>query len=142
MKNPRRKETMSREEVKGDAKNGETSQPEEEEAQRRRVGCNPHRRRELQCRRRKCKKMKYIRSLHVITLTEDDAELVVDKVQDRGEDVVRATEAQREEIMVKLVESMILYKGCIFLQCNKLQCNNQKRHNNPLRRRNKRKQWR
>jgi hypothetical protein len=32
-KKPRRKEMVSREEVKGDAKNGETSWPEEEEAQ-------------------------------------------------------------------------------------------------------------
>jgi hypothetical protein len=31
-KNPRKKETMSREEVKGDDKNGETSRPEEEDA--------------------------------------------------------------------------------------------------------------
>jgi hypothetical protein len=40
----------------------------------------------------------------VITLTEDDAELVTDKVQDRGEEVVCIAEAQREEIMAKLIE--------------------------------------
>jgi hypothetical protein len=41
MKNPRRKETVSREEVKGDAKNGETSHPEEEEAQKKKSGVQP-----------------------------------------------------------------------------------------------------
>jgi NACalpha-BTF3-like transcription factor len=50
------------------------------------------------------KKMKYHKNPPTITITEDDVELVADKVQDRGEDVVRATEAQREEIMEKLVE--------------------------------------
>jgi hypothetical protein len=40
----------------------------------------------------------------VITLTEDDVELVMDKVQDRGEEVVCIAEAQREEIMAKLIE--------------------------------------
>jgi hypothetical protein len=48
--------------------------------------------------------MKYHKNPPTITITEDDVELVADKVQDRGEDVVRATEAQREEIMEKLVE--------------------------------------
>jgi hypothetical protein len=50
------------------------------------------------------KKMKYHKNRPTITIIEDDAELVVDKVQDRGEDVVRATETQREEIMENLVE--------------------------------------
>jgi tRNA A37 N6-isopentenylltransferase MiaA len=50
------------------------------------------------------KKMKYTKKGPVITLTEDDVEFMVDKVQDRGEDVVHITEAQREEIMAKLIE--------------------------------------
>jgi hypothetical protein len=40
----------------------------------------------------------------VITLTEDDDELVMDKFQDRGEEVVCVAKAQREEIMAKLIE--------------------------------------
>jgi hypothetical protein len=48
--------------------------------------------------------MKYHKKPPVITITEDDVELVADKVQDRGEDVVCTTEVQREEIMAKLVE--------------------------------------
>jgi hypothetical protein len=39
-----------------------------------------------------------------ITLTWDDAELVVDKVQDRSEEAVKTIEAQREQIMAKLIE--------------------------------------
>jgi hypothetical protein len=39
------------------------------------------------------KKMKYHKKHPIITITEDDAELVEDKVQDRGDDVVRTTEA-------------------------------------------------
>jgi hypothetical protein len=39
-----------------------------------------------------------------ITLTWDDAELVADKVQDRSEEAVKTTEAQREQIMAKLIE--------------------------------------
>jgi hypothetical protein len=41
-----------------------------------------------------CKKRKYVTEDPVITLTEDDAELVTDKVQDRGEEVVCIAEAQ------------------------------------------------
>jgi hypothetical protein len=50
------------------------------------------------------KKMKYHKKPPVITITEDDAELVADKFQDRGEDVVHVVEAQREEIMAKFME--------------------------------------
>jgi hypothetical protein len=50
------------------------------------------------------KNMKYHKNPPMITITEDDVELVANKVQDRGEDVVCATEVQREEIMEKLVE--------------------------------------
>jgi hypothetical protein len=35
---------------------------------------------------------------------EDDAELVADKVQDMGEEVVRIVEVQREEIMENILE--------------------------------------
>jgi gamma-glutamyl phosphate reductase len=48
--------------------------------------------------------MKYHKKPPVITITEDDVKLVADKVQDIGEYVVRVVEAQREEIMDKLVE--------------------------------------
>jgi hypothetical protein len=48
--------------------------------------------------------MKYHKKPPVITITEDDAELVEYKVQDRGEDVVCITEAQMEEIISKMVE--------------------------------------
>jgi hypothetical protein len=41
MKNPRKKETVSREEVKGDDKNGETSRPKEEDAQKKKTGAQP-----------------------------------------------------------------------------------------------------
>jgi hypothetical protein len=40
----------------------------------------------------------------IITLTEDDAELFADKVQDREEEVVCIVEAEREEIMVKIIK--------------------------------------
>jgi hypothetical protein len=39
-----------------------------------------------------------------LTITEDDAELVADKVQDRGEEALYVTESQREELMKKLME--------------------------------------
>ena len=45
------------------------------------------------------KKMKYHKNPPTITITKNDVELVEDKVQDRGEDVVRVAEAQREEII-------------------------------------------
>jgi hypothetical protein len=51
-----------------------------------------------------CKKRKYTMEDPVITLTEDDVEFITDKVQDRGEEVVHVAEAQREEIMAKLIE--------------------------------------
>jgi hypothetical protein len=47
--------------------------------------------------------MKYHKNPPTITITEDDSEFIADKVQDREEDVVCAVEAQREEIMEKLV---------------------------------------
>jgi gas vesicle protein len=50
------------------------------------------------------KKRKYETEDPDITLTWDDAELVMDKVQDRSEEVVRTAEAQREQIMAKLLE--------------------------------------
>jgi hypothetical protein len=42
------------------------------------------------------KKMKYHKNHPTITITKDDADFVADKVQDGGEDKVRATEVQRE----------------------------------------------
>jgi hypothetical protein len=48
--------------------------------------------------------MKYHKNPPVVTLTEDNVEIVADKVQDRGEDVVHATKAQREDIMEKLLD--------------------------------------
>jgi hypothetical protein len=48
--------------------------------------------------------MKYTKEGPVITLTDDDTEFVENKVKDRGEDVIRAAEAQREEIMEKIIE--------------------------------------
>jgi len=50
------------------------------------------------------KKMKYIMEDPIITLIEDDVELVMDKVQDTGEEVVCIVEVQREEIMAKIIE--------------------------------------
>jgi hypothetical protein len=50
------------------------------------------------------KKRKYVTKDPVITLTEDDVELVTYKVQDRGEEVVCIEKAQREEIMAKIIE--------------------------------------
>jgi hypothetical protein len=59
------------------------------------VGCNPHKiiRKPVQGKEA-CKKRKYITEDPVITLTEDDADLVTDKVQDRGEEVVCIAEVQ------------------------------------------------
>jgi hypothetical protein len=48
--------------------------------------------------------MNYHKNPPVLTIKEEDAEFVVDKIQDRGENIVIATEAQREKIMEKLVE--------------------------------------
>jgi hypothetical protein len=39
-----------------------------------------------------------------LTIIEDDAELVVDKVQDRGEEALYETLSQREELMTKIME--------------------------------------
>jgi hypothetical protein len=39
-----------------------------------------------------------------ITLTWHDADLVMEKVQDKSEEVVRVTEAHREEIMAKILQ--------------------------------------
>jgi hypothetical protein len=50
------------------------------------------------------KKRKYEIEEPDITLTWDDAKLVMDKVQDRSEEVVRTVVTQREEIMAKLLE--------------------------------------
>jgi hypothetical protein len=86
--------------------------------------------------------MKYTKKPPVITLTEDDVELVADKVQDRGEDVVHTVEAQREEIMVKLVDFHDTLQRMHIFTVQQATTSSQKRHNNPLHRRNKRKQWR
>jgi hypothetical protein len=51
-----------------------------------------------------CKKRKYDTKDPYITMTEDDAEIVTDKVQYRGEEVVRIVEAQWEEIVSNLIE--------------------------------------
>jgi len=48
--------------------------------------------------------MKYHKNPPIITITKYDVELVAEKVQDRGEDVVCTKKAQREEIMEKIVE--------------------------------------
>jgi hypothetical protein len=50
------------------------------------------------------KKRNYVTEDPVITLTEDDVELVTNKVQYRGEEVVLITHSQREEIMAKHIE--------------------------------------
>jgi hypothetical protein len=134
---------VSREEVKGDAKNGETSRPKEEDAQKKKSGVHPSQaKRTAMQEEETCKKMKYHKKPPVITITEDDVELVADKVQDRGEDVVHTAEGRGRRSWLSWWNSMILYKGCRFLQCNKLHRNNQRRHNNTMHRRNKRKQWR
>jgi hypothetical protein len=58
---------------------------------------------------------------------------VVDKVQDRGEDVVYIVEAQREDIMENLVDIHdTLQRMHMFTVITRLQCSIQKRHNNPL----------
>ena len=49
-------------------------------------------------------KMKYHKNSPVLTITKDDAEFIIDKFQDRGENAVLAIEVQREEIMENLVE--------------------------------------
>jgi hypothetical protein len=80
-KNPRRKETMSRAEVKGGAKNGETSQLEEEEAHMKKSGVqNSQMKRTTSQEEETCKKMKYTKNPPFITLIEDSAELVANKV--------------------------------------------------------------
>jgi hypothetical protein len=69
--------------------------------------------------------MKYHKKPPVITITEDDVELVADKVQDRGEDVVHKQRHKGRRSWLSWWKSMILYKGCRFLQCNNLQHNRQ-----------------
>jgi hypothetical protein len=39
-----------------------------------------------------------------LTITEDDPDLVEDKVKDQGEEVLYVADSQREEIMKKLME--------------------------------------
>jgi hypothetical protein len=56
------------------------------------------------------KKMKAQKNPIQLTITEDDTELVADKVQDRGEDTLYVTESQREEIMKKLMEGKEFWK--------------------------------
>jgi hypothetical protein len=105
MKNPRKKETMSREEVKDDDKNGETSQSKEEDAHKKKTEALMSQKKRTGTKEEEIvKKMKYHKNPPIITVTEDDVELVADKVQDKGEDLVRTIESQREEIMAKLVE--------------------------------------
>jgi hypothetical protein len=50
------------------------------------------------------KNMKYHKNPPTITIKEDNVNMVAEKVQGRGEDLVCATKVQREEIMEKLVE--------------------------------------
>jgi nucleoside-triphosphatase THEP1 len=50
------------------------------------------------------KKMKAQKNPIELTITEDDTELVVDKVQDQGEEALYVTESQREELMKKIME--------------------------------------
>jgi hypothetical protein len=51
-----------------------------------------------------CKKMRVHKETPQLTITEDDAELVADKVQDRGEEALYVVESQREELMKNLME--------------------------------------
>jgi hypothetical protein len=51
-----------------------------------------------------CKKMKAHKEIPQLTLTEDDAELIAEKVQDRMEESWYDVEKQREEIVNKLIE--------------------------------------
>jgi len=48
--------------------------------------------------------MKYHKNLPTITIIEDNAKFFIDNVQYRGEDAVCTAEAQREEIIERLVE--------------------------------------
>jgi hypothetical protein len=48
--------------------------------------------------------MKVQKKTPQLTITEDDVELVANKVQDRGEEALYVTESQREELMKKLME--------------------------------------
>jgi hypothetical protein len=48
--------------------------------------------------------MKYTKEYPFITLIEDDVEFITDKVQDKGEEVVRIAKAHIEDIMEKLIE--------------------------------------
>jgi nucleoside-triphosphatase THEP1 len=50
------------------------------------------------------KKRKYETKDLVITLTEDDVDLVVEKFQDRGEEVVLIVESQHKEIITKIIQ--------------------------------------
>jgi hypothetical protein len=50
------------------------------------------------------KKMKAQRKAPQLTITEDDTELVAEKVQDQGEEALYVAESQREELMKKLIE--------------------------------------
>jgi nucleoside-triphosphatase THEP1 len=52
----------------------------------------------------KKKKMKEQNNPIELTIIEDDTELVVDKVQDRGEELLYVTESQREELMNTIME--------------------------------------
>jgi hypothetical protein len=58
--------------------------------------------------------MKFHKNPPMITITEDDVELVAHKVQDRGEDVVRATKKQRRKGRIswkKWYKFMASYRG-------------------------------
>jgi hypothetical protein len=74
-----------------------------------------------------CKKMKVHKGVPELTLTEDDAELVAEKVQDHATEAWDDAEKKREEIIKKLTEVKDTLE-----QLQLTTCNRKNRHNNKL----------
>jgi hypothetical protein len=102
----RRIEKVTKTDSQQDAKRGDTSQAAKERVHATMSDVQPSQtKRNTMQVEEMCKKMKDTKEDPFITLTEDDVEFMVEKAQDRGEEVVYVVEAHREDVISKLIES-------------------------------------
>jgi hypothetical protein len=96
---------VSRAKVKGDGEKGDNSRQKEvqdEEVEKKKTEAHtstpPNKRNQSQ-EGEISKNMKYHKNPPILTITKDDADFIAEKVQDRGENALLATESQREDVM-------------------------------------------
>jgi hypothetical protein len=77
-------------------------------------------------------KIKYVTKDPIITLTEDDTELVTNKVQDRGRKWSALQRNNEKRPWKSSCNSMIISNNYGVKQDHMPQCNNRKRHSDPL----------